>query len=871
MSAPQKKKKRRGQGASVSRDAAIQRMKTWQASGESPLAQLHEIFEEQSQADTNRFVGDTMFWKYFEDIDVRHVYRHNSVEFKNLRIMFYETVFYFFLLVMTTSYVYELQSRTVYETRQEQLNYWGGCDSVGTCKLETVRDVGTFWSWMQNDFVPLAFTPTSGYPRVANITTTYKNSDFPIVQSPRFVGQTMSNLLLGNIRIRQLRVQNNQGCEVASLFRHIFPDCYGAFDARWQSTIFYAKRFTPTYLHPCYKWQSAESTRQVMTEGHMGSYPGDGYVVDVPLNMTETSMLFKDLQEWDWVDQATRVVIIELSVLNTNVNVIVNNQIMFEFGPTGSLRSGHTAFAGRVLLFSMATNEGAELSIFIYQVVVCVGFFAAVIGVLYLMCKTGLKYFGYGWNIIDLLIIGLFWTNFILRAETYIAIGNEDAFQPNVVGHPEMFMPFSRVMGTLIISNRVLCFLVMICWIKLFKYLCLCGYFRLLVRVLERCAQELVIFSMLLLVIFFGFAVSFFIGFGDNSETFSTLSNSFLVLFFMLLGGFSADHEWFGPGASQLRPIIFLAYIILVYFILFNVFMAIVLDAYTMVWILHGDTETQNDGQKRNPMIAFIYTYYHKIKHISLVKDLEDEGVLPEENSIELTSLPGIVSKKWIEKKKKMQRIIEQNLGGLPAEEQAELDKQGKRESMLGNLKRRLSASFIPGSAYEINAFKNPAVPRKEMLYDIPAEMVDEEISRLQLQRLMDEDETLCLLLGTRKAIDVIRKFKFGDETGADAVTKLQETVFHKLDTMEKAGLDMDSQEVPAVRELSDQMNEAFNEVQNQWRQELTSLLEAASVLSEGLIELTQGIEKVQLNHSEIRDKLDASDSRSSTTPTTSS
>merc|ERR1711869_118988 len=132
-------------------------------------------------------------------------------------------------------------------------------------------------------------------------------------------------------------------------------------------------------------------------------------------------------------------------------------------------------------------------------------------------------------------------------------------------------------------------------------------------------------------------------------------------------------------------------------------------------------------------------------------------------------------------------------------------------------------------------------------------------------------DETMCLLLGTRRAIDVIRKFKFGEE-GNDAVTNLQEKVFHKLDTMEKAGLDMDSQEVPAVRELSDQMNEAFNEVQNQWRQELTSLLEAASVLSEGLIELTQGMERVQLYHSEIRDKLDTSEgsSESMTTVTDS-
>lgn len=868
MSNPIKKKKKKGQA--LSRDAAIQRLKTWHTSGESPLTQLHEIFEEQTN--TDRFVGDTMFWKYFEDIDVQHVYRHTSVEFKNLKIMFFETLFYFFLLIMLTSYVYELQTRTVYEARQEQLNYWGGCGTDGVCKLDKVRDMGTFWSWMSKEMVPLAFGQSDGfkrqYERVANITSTYPFNNFPIEWSPRFIGDTMTNLLLGTIRIRQLRVHNNQGCEVSSLFRHIFPDCFGAFDKRWQSTRFYAKRYTPTYTMPCYRFRSSAETKQVEIEGHMSNYPGDGFMFDLPLNITESQIMLTDLQNWHWLDRATRMIVVEISVLNTNVNVIVNNQIIFEFGPTGAVRSKHDAFAGRVLLFTIATNEGGELSVMIYQIVVCMLFIGWTVFCFWLMKKTGFKYLAYGWNLVDLLILTLYYINFVLRIQTYIATATDNAFQPDVVGHPEIFMPFSKNMSSLIIANRVLCFLVMICWIKLFKYLCLCGYFRLLVRVLERCAQELVIFSLLLLVIFFGFAIAFFIGMGDSNETFSTVSNSFLVLFFMLLGGFEIDSNWFGPGESTIKPIIFLCYIILVYFILFNVFMAIVLDAYTMVWIMHGAAEAQRES-KRNPMLAFLYAWYHyKWYGIALVKDLDDETVRPEENSIQLSLLPGIVSKKWIEKKKKMQRIIEENLGGFDLDEGEDKSAAQKMTQKIGKAARRLSALAIPQSSIELTA-KTPQT-RADQLYDIDPNAAQEEISRLQLQRLMDEDETMCLLLGTRRAIDVIRKFKFGDE-GSDAVTKLQETVYHKLDTLEKAGLDMNSREVPAVRELSDQMNEAFNEVQNQWRQELTSLLEAASVLSEGLIELTQGMERVQLYHSEIRDKLDTSEGSSESMTTSSS
>merc|ERR1719161_1287435 len=357
----------------------------------------------------------------------------------------------------------------------------------------------------------------------------------------------------------------------------------------------------------------------------------------------------------------------------------------------------------------------------IYQVVVVVLFIGWTIFCFWLIWKTGLKYLAYGLNLIDLLILSLFYAHLALRIQTYITTSTDAAFQPHVIGHPEIFMPFSKVMGSLIISNRVLCFLCMVCWIKLFKYLCLCGYFRLLVRVLERCAKELVVFSLLLLVIFFGFAIGFFIGMGDSIETYSTVSNSFLVLFFMLLGGFEVDPNWFGPGESQLKPLIFLAYIILVYFILFNVFMAIVLDAYTMVWIVHGAAEAQRE-QKRNPMLAFLYAWYHqKWYGIALVKDLDDEAVRPEENSIMLRLLPGIVAKKWVEKKRKMQRIIQENCI-------MDIDNPEQKISSVEKIKnaaRRLSASMIPGSSLELSTSMKFA-KKADQLYDIDPKAAQE-------------------------------------------------------------------------------------------------------------------------------------------------
>ena len=59
---------------------------------------------------------------------------------------------------------------------QEQIQYWSGCDPTGSnCKLRDVHSVETFWDWMQQDLIPLAFTEyEDGYPTVASIRTSVR-------------------------------------------------------------------------------------------------------------------------------------------------------------------------------------------------------------------------------------------------------------------------------------------------------------------------------------------------------------------------------------------------------------------------------------------------------------------------------------------------------------------------------------------------------------------------------------------------------------------------------------------------------------------------------------------------------------------------
>mmetsp|Transcript_44913 Transcript_44913/g.80918 ORF Transcript_44913/g.80918 Transcript_44913/m.80918 type:complete len:1095 (-) Transcript_44913:255-3539(-) len=1046
----EKKPKKRAE-APLTRDGVIRRINNRHGSHhESPLATLQEIFEE--ARDKDRFVGDTMFWKYFEDIDPERVKDTKSVEYRNLMIMFYETIFYVVMLVIFTIYTEVMYSKSVYEARKEQLDYWGGCNVHGDCDLHQVNDMNSFWSWMRGHLVDRTFTPYD-YPEIADIETTFSNNDFTLHFHPRFFGPIRSTVLLGTVRLRALRVQKNAGCKVSKMFAHAFPDCYGQYSEGFESKDTYSPRFIPTYLMGAFDYSDAEKTKQITTPGKMATYPGGGFMIDLPTNKPESLMMIDDLRRGSWVDQSTRAVIVELSALNTNVNVIVNSRILFEFGPTGAVEVTQKAQAAQVFHFTPSTSSSAALNVMVVQLLlllfiiiyacwVCFmmyktthnfvggssapppdededagakGFIAklikmfekvkakkvednsvgkdpdefmgtSVIWILFedkkrvygrkggtlegikkkskvqsikffpdddkirfppeerrveihgyyrerttavtlilkrvkfardenrevlkdtrndsnivvkgtvLFFRTCYHYLRYEWNMMDFLILVLFVVHFGYRCDVYAAKGGEDDLAPEVLGHPEKFMPFSRVMSPLVTGSQVLAVLSICAWIKLFKYLCMIGYFRLLIRILEHCAKELIVFSMILLVFFFGFAVCFFVAFGSYEADFSTISGSFLVLFFLLIDGQKVEPLWFAPGTLQIMPLVFFCYIAIVYFVLLNVFLAIVLDVYAITNHLYVQQHKKLEG-KANPMGTFIYTYIKMAQGRSLVTPPAEDGHKAEDLKIELRRLPGLVRRKWIEKKRKMQRVANESFAGLVLfpDDQHYLMKDQNNSA---------TDWMLPNSNLEMEKMQNPGAVRPPSVYDIPDSMLDQTVKRDQLQRLMDEDETLPLLLGTRKAVEVIKKFKKKepkpegeaekDEFGEDMVeaqycnncgtilevdpfaqnkggiiicshcgakngletskevAETQRQVFARIDDLERIPPELEVPDVPRIKKLTEEMSNALTDVQNQFRIQLTSIIEACAVLFEHLVELTQGMDAVSKNHQEV-------------------
>merc|ERR1711977_739387 len=95
-------------------------------------------------------------------------------------------------------------------------------------------------------------------------------------------------------------------------------------------------------------------------------------------------------------------------------------------------------------------------------------------------------------------------------------------------------------------------------------------------------------------------------------------------------------------------------------------FMAIVVEAYVGANLCKEARVTEDDLAKSNPMVMILYTNYHKLRNLSL---LNDDEALPEEQSIALRELPGIVVRKWLEKERRMQLLVDRTLGDVSEEE----------------------------------------------------------------------------------------------------------------------------------------------------------------------------------------------------------
>lgn len=833
---------------------------------DNPLSFLDRLLDD--ERDSNLHFGDIRFWRHLEHIDTQRIYHTKSLEYRTVKLMFCEAMFYAVFLLFLTGFIVFQRSTNLYDSRRQELDYWAGCHYTvndRSCEIDGIKDIAGLFDWLCGSFVPRAFTDRTLYPSIVSSTSIFRLQSGTMLWTPRYVGDTHTSVIIGSIRMRQLRVQYNKGCQILPDFKDIQSDCFAPFDADVQSTFSWAPTWTPSHLTPYYAHYKANETNQATTHGRHGVYPGDGFFIDMPLNQSGAATRLRELQEWQWLDGRTRAFIIEFNTLNPNVNIFVNSRILFEFPATGGMTAKQEAFPFRALMLSlplMATDDFTGT--FLFFVCTSAMHLMLFLYITFLVYKNGLQFFKYFWSICDCCILVMF----IILVATYIAIFTEAAGEPNflpdVIADPEMFFPAGHLVPKLEFSASIMAILGLLSWLKIIKYFSLVHIFMPFVRVLERCILNLLMFACLLFVVLFGFAVALHTSYGDESNLFSTIVGSFFAV--MVMPGGGVDLEPIFMYNDVLGPLLIFSYIVVILLLLLNTFMAICVDTYTVVTFEIGEV---TEGMGHSAPYIFMRTYISSLKGVKLVgKETEHDMGDPDEQIVALSSLPEEVAGRYMQKKKRMEAILNE------AEEEVEqlrLDKlraqgviaatgvdKSTLKSRLGGSNGQLALQDQPRmQALEDN---NPSPPPRPPDFPPPpagfapteAELHSVMVQRVQLQRMLDDDDVLRDICGTTRAVDVVRRFRV-DQSGGDpfeAVVQLQAAVTKKLKQLQHSSLSFN--EIETLKTVSTELHSALTESQKEWRAELLTVLQMASLLSVALKDLTKEMEQVQLNHNSL-------------------
>ena len=328
-------------------------------------------------------------------------------------------------------------------------------------------------------------------------------------------------------------------------------------------------------------------------------YPGSGFVRDVnnPINCEEEEgiepigmckrggqvredllLAIEQLKSNRWVDANTRAVIIKVAFYNGNTKSFVTAVFILEFTlggvivPSaifGSVKtdvytfSEETMFATItefIVYFFMLYNTLRQLRTFY---------------VTFRKEGSALVYFTDIWNVVELVVLTILYLSISLRMAM---IGT---FYPPAAIFLPTFTDYSNLARQYALSFNLDGLCVVALFFQLFKYLQLSPATNMLWAVLLKAGKNMMYFLLMFLILILGFGLMGEQMLGTYLEGYSNIFRCMITLFTVLMGDFDVDE--FKMANPAFGIMFFIIYILLMFLMLMNIFLAILGEAYSMV------------------------------------------------------------------------------------------------------------------------------------------------------------------------------------------------------------------------------------------------------------------------------------------------
>ncbi len=357
-------------------------------------------------------------------------------------------------------------------------------------------------------------------------------------------------------------------------------------------------------------------------------YSPSGYVARVNASSAEElSDQFFELWQEGWVDPQTRAVIIDFTVYNPSRQLITVVKVLAEFTAMGKVlptysirtlrykplwdihdrgwwvdcslllmvivyasaelydmwrwfhkealrRAAELAEAAKELAAITASAAGSATGVDMLKKVEFAG------GTPHLKASVKhLSYFDDPWNALDLSNYALFvisitfeiWSRFLIHEAIAAVNDNTARFEAGGAQSSE-FVAFYRPAYLSSLAYTLLGVNAVITWLKTLKYLNNFPHLSMLTLTLRKAMYPTVSFLIMFFIIFVGCGQAFNMAFGPYMKSYSSFTSSMMSLFRALLGEF--EYEEMQKTHAVVGPLLFLVFMLLVLFVLVNMFIA---------------------------------------------------------------------------------------------------------------------------------------------------------------------------------------------------------------------------------------------------------------------------------------------------------
>ncbi|KAL1783921.1 polycystic kidney disease protein 1-like 3 [Sigmodon hispidus] len=375
-----------------------------------------------------------------------------------------------------------------------------------------------------------------------------------------------NSFLLGNVLLRQIRIPNNMLFPVSLHEQgnsHIQPqedrENYGTGWGPPDTNI--------TETDNIWHYQNQELLGGYPIQGEFATYSGGGYVVRLGRNSSTAARVLRNLEQRRWLDHCTKVLFMELTVFNANVDLLCAVTLILESNSVGT-------FLPALRLDSLTSLQTFErsftwiISQVTYYLLVC--YYTFIQG-----CRLKRQRWGFFTRKRNLLDTSIILISFSILG---LNIQRLSLLHKNMLQYRcdrDRFISFSKALKVNSAVTHLMGFLVLLATVQLWDLLRYNAQLQIISKTLNKAWDEVVGFILIIVILLGSYAMTFNLLFGWSISDYQSFFSSTVTVVGLLMG--ISNHKEVIALYPILGSFLVLTSIILMGLVIINLFVSAIL------------------------------------------------------------------------------------------------------------------------------------------------------------------------------------------------------------------------------------------------------------------------------------------------------